>query len=769
MISDSGINFHEFKKEVLEDYRIGHLSRNLSLLGRKDVQKGRAKSGIFGDGKEVAQIAMAKQFKNGDWHSGYYRDQSFMLAAGITTPLEFFASLYGETDTKYTSPNISPTAAQMPLLVGMAFASKLYRNNPALKDTDKFTNNSNEVAFGIVDDASTSEGHFFETMNTAAVHQIPMVVSVWDDGYHISGSKSLPTAKKSIPDLLKGFEKGAKDKTGILIYKLKGWDYPGLCQAYQEGADRCRKEHVPVLFYMDEMTQPLGHSTSGSHERFKSAERLQWEKDFDCLVKMKEWMIERSLATDEDCDEIEKKSFIEAQEAQKKAWEQFIVPLNMERDDLITLIETKPYNCKGSGEEQTKELISNLKRIPVLNRKEILSTARKILQYICNSNQNEDNLKHQLQKWVADYKTKTTVFNNEDDFAALKVPVVPPRYADNPVKVLGSDILRDNFDVLFTKISQLVMLSEDSDLLGGVNQSMEGLQSKHGALHIWDEEIRESTIIGTALGLALCGFRPIAEIQYFDHLMYGIQTMNYDLTTSRYRSKGGRKAPIIIRTRDHRIEGMGHSVLSTSMFINSIRGIYVCVPRDMTRAAGMYNTLLQADDPGLVIEPVNGYNIHEPRPENMGEFNVPLGIPEILHEGHDITLVSYGSSVRIAQEAILQLNEIGISVELIDVQTLLPFDINRVILESLKKTNRVVFFDEDVPGGTTAFMIQQVLEKQGGFQYLDSSPRSITVKDHRPTFGMGGDYFSTPGAEDVYETIYDMMSEFNPQKFPPIY
>lgn len=806
MTTYSGINFHEFKKEVLEDYRLGHLSRNLSLLGRKEVLNGKAKFGIFGDGKEVAQIAMAKQFKNGDWRSGYYRDQTFMLAAGMTTPLEFFASLYGETDTelnpdnggrsfnnhfgtrtitdsgewrnlmdiKCTSSDISPTAAQMPRLVGLAFASKLYRNNPALKNTDKFTSNGNEVAFGTIGDASTSEGHFFETMNTAAVHQIPMAVSVWDDGYGISVPKSLQTAKNSISDLLKGFEKGAKDKTGILIYKIKGWDYAGLCQAYQEGVVRCRKEHVPVLFHVDEMTQPVGHSTSGSHERYKSAERLQWEKDFDCLFKMKEWMIERSLATDEDCEEIEKKSFIEAQEAQKKAWQQFTAPLQKERDGLIKLIEAKSCVCSRVNNEKIEELISNLKNVYALNRKEILSTARKILRNICHTCQKDNSLKQRLQKWVVDYRAKTHVMYNdrlyaEDDFATLKVPVVPPRYADDPAKVPGREILRDNFDALFTKIPNLVTFGEDTGVLGGVNQSMEGLQSKHGALRIWDEGIRETTIIGTGLGLALRGFRPIAEIQYFDYLMYGLQTISDDLATLRYRTKGGQKAPMIIRTRGHRLEGIWHSGSPTSMVINSIRGVYVCVPRDMTRAAGMYNTLLQADDPGLVIEPLNGYRIREPRPENMGEFNVPLGIPEVLHEGNHVTLATYGSCVRIAQEAIQQLSEIGISVELIDVQTLLPFDMNGVILESLKKTNRVVFFDEDVPGGTTAFMMQQILEKQGGFQYLDSAPRSVTAKDHRPAYGTDGDYFSNPSVEDVYEAIYDMMSEFNPQKYPPIY
>ncbi|SMO84104.1 Pyruvate/2-oxoglutarate/acetoin dehydrogenase complex, dehydrogenase (E1) component [Saccharicrinis carchari] len=806
MTSQSGISFHEFKKEVLEDYRIAHLSRNLSLLGRKEVLGGKAKFGIFGDGKELAQIAMAKQFKKGDWRSGYYRDQTFMLAAGMTTPMQFFAALYGQTDTdlnpdnggrsfnnhfgtriikesgqwknivdiKCTSSDISPTGGQMPRLLGLALASKLYRNNPAIKNHLKFSRNGNEVAFGTIGDSSTSEGHFFETMNAAAVHQIPMAVSVWDDGYGISVPKHLQTAKNSISDLLKGFEKGVKDTTGILIYKLKGWDYAGLCQVYQDGIARCRKEHVPVLFHIEELTQPIGHSTSGSHERYKSAERLQWEKEFDCLLKMKEWMIERSIASATECEQIEEAALGEAQEAQKNAWEMYSNPLNKERDDLIHLIETKSCVCSASQDEALKELISSLKGVYVLNRKEILSTARKIARHLCTTCAKENSLKQRLQQWIIAYKNKAHImYNNrlyaEDEFSTLKVSVVPPHYADDTVKVPGREILRDNFDALFAKIPQLVSFGEDTGTLGGVNQSMEGLQKKYGTRRIWDEGIRETSIIGTGLGLALRGFRPIAEIQYFDYLMYGLQTISDDLATLRYRTKGGQKAPMIVRTRGHRLEGIWHSGSPTSMVINSIRGVYVCVPRDMTRAAGMYNTLLQGDDPGLVIEPLNAYRVREPRPDNIGEFTVPLGIPEVLQQGTHVTVVTYGSCVRIAQEAVQQLNEVGISVELIDVQTLLPFDIHGVILHSIKKTNRVVFFDEDVPGGTTAYMMQQVLEKQGGFKYLDSEPQTVTGKDHRPAFGTDGDYFSNPNAEDLYEAIYGILSEFNPDKYPPIY
>ncbi|MGQ1786576.1 MULTISPECIES: alpha-ketoacid dehydrogenase subunit alpha/beta [unclassified Saccharicrinis] len=806
MISNSGISFDEFKKEVLNDYRIGHMSRNMSIAGRKEVLSGKAKFGIFGDGKEVAQIAMAKQFKKGDWRSGYYRDQTFMLAAGMSTPVQFFASLYGETDTdlnpdnggrsfnnhfgtrtitdsgewkniadmKCTSSDISPTAGQMPRLIGLAFASKIYRNSPALKESVKFSKGGDEVAFGTIGDASTSEGHFFETMNAAAVHQIPVAMSVWDDGYGISVPKSVQTTKGSISELLKGFEKGAKDKTGILIYKLKGWDYAGMCQAYEEGVAKCRKEHVPVLFHVEEVTQPVGHSTSGSHERYKSKERLQWEKDFDCLVKMRDWMIERSLATAEELDKIEVEARQEVDEAKKKAWKQNMATLKEERDMLLDIVDKRLCKCTGKNDERIDTLVKELKNEMTLNRKAILSTARKILRHICNTCNNPDSLKFNLQRWIADYREKTSEMYNdrlysEDDFAAVKVPVVPPHYPKEVEKVPGREILRDNFDALFAKIPELVTFGEDTGVLGGVNQSMEGIQKKYGSLRIWDEGIRETTIIGTGLGMALRGLRPIAEIQYFDYLMYGLQTMSDDLATLRYRTKGGQKAPMIVRTRGHRLEGIWHSGSPTSMVINSIRGVYVCVPRDMTRAAGMYNTLVQADDPALVIEPLNGYRIREPKPSNIGEFNIPLGIPEVLHVGQDATLVTYGSCVRIAMEAVQQLSDIGISVELIDVQTLLPFDIHGVILESVKKTNRVVFFDEDVPGGTTAFMMQQVVEKNGAFKYLDSAPRTVTAKDHRPAFGTDGDYFSNPNAEDVYEAIYEIMTEFDPHKYPPIY
>ncbi len=806
MLSDIEISFDEFRKEVLNDYKIGHISRNLSLMGRKEVLGGKAKFGIFGDGKEVAQIALAKQFKEGDWRSGYYRDQTFMLAAGMTTPLAFFSSLYGETDEeinpdnggrsfnnhfgtrtinpdgtwkqlaniKCTSSDISPTAGQMPRLVGLGFASKLYRNSPALKDNEWFSHQGNEVAFGTIGDASTSEGHFFETMNAAAVHQLPIAMSVWDDGYGISVPKKVQTVKESISKALKGFEKGKGDQNGILIYNVKGWDYPTLCQVYQEGVAHCRKEHVPVLFHVEELTQPIGHSTSGSHERYKSEARLQWEKDFDCLVKMKEWIIEQSLATAEELEGIEKAALQEVKEAKKEALSLFTNRLKLERDELLQVVQQKKCSCAEIQQTKIDEITKHLKNAFNLNRKEILSSARKMLRYVCGTCASDGALKFTLQAWIKNYRAKAhDMYNDrvyaEDEFSALKVPLVPPTYEDEPEKIPGREILKENFDYLFSAVPELVTFGEDTGMLGGVNQSLEGLQAKHGKHRIWDEGIREATIIGTGIGMALRGIRPIAEIQYFDYLLYGLQTMSDDLATLRYRTKGGQKAPLIVRTRGHRLEGIWHSGSPLSMVINSIRGVYVCVPRDMTRAAGMYNTLVKSDDPALVIEPLNGYRIREPKPTNIGEYNVPLGVPEVLTEGTDVTLVTYGSCVRIAQEAIAELNEAGISVELIDIQTLLPFDIYGIILDSVKKTNRIVFFDEDVPGGATGYMMQQVVEKHEAYKYLDAAPKTVTAKDHRPAFGTDGDYFSNPSAEDVYEAIYDIMSECKPDRYPPIY
>ncbi|NPA37926.1 MAG: transketolase, partial [Chlorobi bacterium] len=805
-LNDKELSFEEFKKEVLKDYELGWLSRNMSLIARKEVLMGKAKFGIFGDGKEVAQIAMAKQFMPGDWRSGYYRDQTFMLAAGMITPKMFFAQLYGETRTelnpdnggrsfnnhfgtrlinekgewenlsemKCTASDISPTAGQMPRLTGLALASKLYRNNPGLKDFTKFSRNGNEVAFGTIGDASTSEGHFWETLNAAGTLQVPMAVSVWDDGYGISVPTEKQTVKSSISKALKGFEKGHKDKTGILIFKAKGWDYAGLCKVYAEGIERCRKEHIPVLFHITELTQPVGHSTSGSHERYKSAERLEWEKEFDALVQMRKWLLEHGLANEEELDHIEQKAADEAKQAQKKAYSEYIGQLNKERDDLITIVKQKSCVCTGGNQQAIDKIIRRLSATEPVTRKDILSSARKILRNYCSACSLTGNIKGRLQEWIREYFEKghenySAYLYSESERSALKIEPAPPEYSEKPEQVPGREILRDNFDKLFAKYPELVTFGEDTGRLGGVNQSLEGLQEKYGELRIFDTGIRETTILGKGIGLALRGLRPIAEIQYFDYLMYALQTLSDDLATLRYRTKNGQMAPVIIRTRGHRLEGIWHSGSPLSMVINSIRGVYVCVPRDMTRAAGFYNTLLEGDDPALVIEPLNGYRIRETKPQNIGEYKIPLGIPEILSEGNDVTLVTYGACVRIAQDAVVQLKDIGISVELIDVQTLLPFDVNGAIVKSLKKTSRIVFFDEDVPGGATAYMMQKVIEEQGGYYHLDATPRTVTAKDHRPAYGTDGDYFSNPNAEDVFEAIYDLMGESDPKRFPPIY
>lgn len=804
--SASDLSFEEFKKEVLGDYKVGHVSRQMSIVARKEVLTGKAKFGIFGDGKELAQIAMAKQFKEGDWRSGYYRDQTFMLAAGMTTPKIYFAMLYGETRiqlnpdnggrsfnnhfgtrlidedgswkdqsvVKNTTSDISPTAGQMPRLVGLGLASKLYRNNPGLQQYTKFSNNGNEVAFGTIGDASTSEGHFFETMNAAGVLQIPIAVSVWDDGYGISVPTQLQTIKSNISKALKGFEKGRGDANGILIYSCKGWDYPRLCQMYEAGISKCRKNHIPVLFHVDELTQPLGHSTSGSQERYKSEERLRWEKDNDCLIRLREWIEETHLASSKELDAIEEIALAEVKAAQKEAYLEYLQPLESERDQLISLVTAKSCVCNIVRQNMIDEALNQLRGAITLNRKEILSAARKVLRNVCASCDHPDGLKNDLKKWVADYfemgrEKYNRYLYDESAHSSLQIEIIAPEFSESSPMVPGREILRDNYDVLLASNPRLVIFGEDTGFLGGVNQTQEGLQKKYGQLRVFDTGIREATIVGKAIGLALRGLRPIAEIQYFDYILYALQTLSDDVATLHYRTKAGQKVPLIISTRGHRLEGIWHSGSPLSMVINSIRGIYVCVPRDMTRAAGFYNTLLQGDDPALVIEPLNGYRLHELRPENPGEYRLPLGVPEVLRKGVDVTLVTYGSCIRIAMEAAEQLELIGVSVELIDVQTLLPFDVNHLILESVKKTNRVVFFDEDVPGGATAFMMQKVLEEQGAYYYLDARPVTVTAQDHRPAYGTDGDYFSNPNAEDVYEAIYTLMNEAEPERFPSIY
>lgn len=800
------ISFDDFKSEVMADYHLANLSRNLSVIGRKEVLTGKAKFGIFGDGKEIVQIALAKQFRDGDWRSGYYRDQTWMMAAGLFTAEQFFHQLYGNTDgelnphnggrsfnnhfstpninkdgswkvltgQKNSSADISPTAGQMPRLLGLAYASKLFRQIPELKDYTNLSVNGNEVAFGSIGDASTSEGHFWETVNAAGVLQVPMALSVYDDGYGISVPKEYQTNKGSISELLLGFVKDDKHPGGILVYNGKGWDYPGLIKMYEEGIKICREEHVPVVFHIEEVTQPLGHSTSGSHERYKSQERLQWELDFDPVRKMREWMIETAIATGQECNEIEKRAEEEAKEARKNAWKAFTGPMKIERDALVSIIDNRSCVCKRDKVDKIGLITNDLKRIITPIRKDNFSAAKRILRHVCTDCTQRKQLQEDLSQWLKrNYEDNRERYNsflyNETDTSVLKVKEVKPVFNDGSPLVPGREVLLENFDYLFNRYPLLVTFGEDTGNIGDVNQALAGLQEKYGKLRISDTGIRETTILGQGIGLALRGMKALTEIQYFDYLLYALQTMSDDLACTLYRTRGNQIAPVIIRTRGHRLEGIWHSGSPLSMVINSIRGVYVCVPRNMTQAAGFYNTLIQGDDAALVIEPLNGYRLKEKLPANIGEYTVPLGKPEIIREGTGVTLVTYGSCVRIAQEASEQLAEFNISVELIDVQTLIPFDLEKMILESIKKTNRVVFFDEDVPGGATAYMLQKVIEGQGAYYYLDSEPLTVAAKEHRPAYATDGDYFSNPNAEDVFEAIYDMMHEANPEKHPKIY
>jgi pyruvate/2-oxoglutarate/acetoin dehydrogenase E1 component/TPP-dependent pyruvate/acetoin dehydrogenase alpha subunit len=790
------------RDNVLEDYRLAVLSRNLSVLGRREVLTGKAKFGIFGDGKEVIQIALARQFRDGDWRSGYYRDQTWMMAMGLYDSVEFFHQLYGNTDAdvnhgsqgrvfnnhfsvpninpdgtwrdltkqKNSSSDISPTAGQMPRLLGLAYASKLFRQNKELHKYSTLSFRGDEVAFGSIGDASTSEGHFWETINAAGVLQVPMALSVYDDGYGISVPKKYQTTKGSISDILRGFEDEA-GKPGLKIFKGKGWDYPGLIKLYEEGVEICRRDHKPVVFHIEDVTQPLGHSTSGSHERYKTEERLKWEEEFDPIRKMREWIINEGIATEEEVELISSEAETEAKASRKKAWDMFQNPIRIERDALVKIIRDRTCRCAEKAKETAVDEIAD-ELTKVLNpiRKDNFMAARKILRNICGTCAKADNLREELLGWLRrNYKDAERSYNtnlyNEMSTSVLKVRPVPPEYSDNSPEVPGRQILRDNYDKLFEKYPLLVTFGEDTGNIGGVNQSLEGLQKKYGELRITDTGIREATILGQGIGLALRGMRPIAEIQYLDYLMYALQILSDDLATTHYRTAGRMIAPLIISTRGHRLEGIWHSGSPMSMLINSVRGVYVCSPRDMTRAAGFYNTLLQGQDPAIVIEPLNGYRLKEKMPDNLGEFRIELGIPEILSEGTDVTLVTYGSTVKIAQEATGQLASHGISVELIDVQTLVPFDINRTIVNSLRKTGRILFVDEDVPGGTTAYMMQEVVEKHGGYQYLDSPPKTLAAKEHRPAYTTDGDYFSKPSAEDIFDEVYAMMKEADPGKW----
>jgi pyruvate/2-oxoglutarate/acetoin dehydrogenase E1 component/TPP-dependent pyruvate/acetoin dehydrogenase alpha subunit len=795
----TALTFEDFKIEVLNDYKIAVTSRECSLLGRKEVLTGKAKFGIFGDGKEVPQLAMAKYFKNGDFRSGYYRDQTFMMAIGKLTIKEFFAGLYGHTDLDYepmsagrqmgghfvthslhadgswknlteqknSSSDISPTAAQMPRLLGLAYASKIYRQVPGITNAENFSNEGNEIAWGTIGNASTSEGVFFETINAAGVLQVPMVMSVWDDEYGISVHAKHQTTKESISEILKGYQR-ENGTNGFEILQVKGWDYADLIATYEKAAEMARKEHVPVLVHVSQLTQPQGHSSSGSHERYKSAERLAWEKDYDCIRQMRLWMIAINIASPEELDEIDADAKIAVLEGKKEAWKEFIDPIINEQKQLLSLLE----RVAETSQNKTKILqyVSVLKNIKDPLKKEILGTARKVLRLVINESGQAE-----ISQWIQNYTAVTqqkfsSNLHSESNSNVYSVQPVAPKYTENSIADTdGRMVIRDNFDALFTKYPEALVFGEDAGNIGDVNQGLEGMQEKYGELRVTDAGIREATIIGQGIGLALRGLRPIAEIQYLDYLLYAIQILSDDLATLQYRTFGRQKAPLIIRTRGHRLEGIWHSGSPMGMIINAIRGIHVLVPRNMTQAAGFYNTLLEADEPALVIECLNGYRLKEKAPLNYGEFKTPIGVVETLREGKDITLVSYGSTLRLVEQAANELAEIGIDCEVIDIQSLLPFDIHKDIVKSIAKTNRLLVIDEDVPGGASAYILQQIVEVQDGYSYLDSKPQTLTSKAHRPAYGTDGDYFSKPSVDDIYEKIYAMMSEARPNQYPDLY
>jgi pyruvate/2-oxoglutarate/acetoin dehydrogenase E1 component/TPP-dependent pyruvate/acetoin dehydrogenase alpha subunit len=797
--TNTTLTFEDFKTEVLNDYKIAITSRECSLLGRREVLTGKAKFGIFGDGKEVPQLAMAKSFKNGDFRSGYYRDQTFMMAIGQLTVQQFFAGLYGNTNIeqepmsagrqmgghfathslnedgswkdltkqKNSSADISPTAGQMPRLLGLAQASKIYRKVSGITKKSNFSIDGNEVAWGTIGNASTSEGLFFETINAAGVLQVPLIISVWDDDYGISVHAKHQTTKENISEILKGYQK-ENNTNGIEILKVKGWDYSELIATYEKASAIAREKHVPVLIHVDELTQPQGHSSSGSHERYKDADRLAWEKDYDCIRQMKLWMVAIDIASSEEIAEIDSNAKKEVLEAKKAAWRQFIDPIVAEQKELVTLLEK--IAASSNNKESITKISAALNDIKDPIRKEILVAARKTLRLVLN-----ESGKAELSNWITSYtKSGQDRFSShlysDSDMNVQTVNQVLPQYADNAKEDTdGRMILRDNFDAIFTKYPEALIFGEDSGNIGDVNQGLEGMQEKYGELRVADVGIREATIIGQGIGMALRGLRPIAEIQYLDYLLYAIQIISDDLATLQYRTGGRQKAPLIIRTRGHRLEGIWHSGSPMGMIINAVRGIHVLVPRNMTKAAGFYNSLLECDEPALVIECLNGYRLKEKMPLNYGEFKTPIGVVETMKEGTDITLVSYGSTLRLVQQAAQELQQAGIECEVIDIQSLLPFDINHDLVKSIIKTNRLLVIDEDVPGGASAYILQQIIEQQGGYDHLDSKPQTLTAKAHRPSYGTDGDYFSKPSVEDIFEKVYTMMNEVNPSKYPSLY
>jgi len=809
--SSTKLSFNDFKNEVLNDYKIARISRECSLLGRREVLTGKAKFGIFGDGKEVPQLAMAKAFQKGDFRSGYYRDQTFMMALGELTAQQFFAGLYAHpsldadpmsagrqmgghfathsldkngdwknlTKQYNSSADISPTAGQMPRLLGLAQASKVYRNVKELENVANFSTQGNEVAWGTIGNASTSEGVFFETINAAGVLQVPMVMSVWDDEYGISVHAKYQTTKESISEILKGFQRDEKNK-GYEIIVVNGWDYVQLIDVYQRAAKIAREEHVPVLIHVKELTQPQGHSTSGSHERYKDANRLKWEQDFDCIAKMRSWILDFELedgdgeilkfvSSEEELIELEREAKKHVSSAKREAWNSFTNEIKEEVTIAISLLEKTA--AKSSNSSFILKLKNELEAIAEPIRKDVLIAARKALRYIKDENFAE---KTALQNFIKNKINKgfdlfSTHLLSETELATTNISPLPPTYSSEKNLVDARIIMRDNFDAILKKYPEVLIFGEDAGFIGDVNQGLEGLQEKFGELRVSDTGIREATILGQGIGMAMRGLRPIAEIQYLDYLLYALQIMSDDLATLRYRTVGKQKAPLIVRTRGHRLEGIWHSGSPMGGIINNVRGMHVLVPRNMTKAAGFYNTLLEGDDPAIVIECLNGYRLKEELPTNLGEFKTAIGEIEIVKEGKDITVVSYGSTLRLIQEAAKELLQVGIDIEIVDAQSLLPFDINHDIVKSIAKTNRLLIVDEDVPGGASAYLLQEIVENQNGYHYLDSKPITLTSKAHRPAYGTDGDYFSKPSVEDVFEAAYLMMHEVNPSKYKSLY
>ena len=797
------ISFEEFKKNVLADYKLARISREMSLLGRREVLTGKAKFGIFGDGKELPQVAMSRVFREGDWRSGYYRDLTFAIGCGATTIEGFFAQLYADTNVerepatggrqmnghyatrtinedgswkdltkiKNISCDISPTAGQFPRLLGLAQASKIYKEIQ-FEGSEKFSNNGREIAFGTVGDASTAEGHFFETLNAACALQVPMIISIWDDGYGISVPTHNQRAKADIAEMLSGFQRKEGEKQGCEIIKVKAWDYPALLEAYTKAEYFAREESVPVVIHAVEVTQPQGHSTSGSHERYKSKERLDWEAEYDGIVKFREWILnylksidgtEQILATEEELNTLDKEAKKEVKDGQKKAWEAFRESIDSIKNKVLKLVEPLAENNR-----EVESLLENFKKIVSIGKKDIFHLGRQTLLFTLKNNIPQRQLLANLMTELnaVEQDNYSSHLYSQSVWKATSVQEIKPIYSETSPEVDGRVVVRDNFDKIFEKYPETLIFGEDTGNIGDVNQGLEGMQEKYGESRVADTGIREATILGQGIGMAMRGLRPIAEIQYLDYILYCLQGMSDDLATLQYRTKGGQKAPLIIRTRGHRLEGVWHSGSPMAGILNLSRGINILVPRNLTKAAGFYNTMLQTDEPALIIECLNGYRLKETLPDNLGEFNVPVGKIETTKEGTDITLVTYGSTWRLVTEASKTLEKLGINAEIIDIQSLIPFDVECEIVESLKKTNRLAIIDEDVEGGASAYILQQILEKQNGYQFLDSRPLTITAKNHRPAYGTDGDYFSKPSIDDIVERIYGVFNEVNPQRFP---